>query len=133
MVPDIHAKFHNQPFIMRRAIWRHVFGHTDPHTHAQLNHQRLVSDKSAIPVQIFIQGSPLSKTQILHRRIQHMINVNKNHIYPDINLRRSRDGTVFVPSGVFCLLRSLHSVRFGHLLRCAHKCTSWKGRTGNFN
>ena len=22
MVPDIHAKFHNQPFIMRRAIWR---------------------------------------------------------------------------------------------------------------
>ena len=33
MVPDIHAKFHNQPFIMRRAIWRHVFGHTDSLTH----------------------------------------------------------------------------------------------------
>ena len=32
MVPDIHAKFHNQPFIMRRAIWRHVRGHTDTHT-----------------------------------------------------------------------------------------------------
>ena len=28
---------------------------------------------------------------------------------------------VFVPLGV-CLLRSLHSVRFGHLLRCAHEC-----------
>ena len=28
MVPDIHAKFHNQPFIMRRAIWRRVFGQT---------------------------------------------------------------------------------------------------------
>ena len=27
MVPNIYAKFHNQPFIMRRAIWRHVFGH----------------------------------------------------------------------------------------------------------
>ena len=51
-----HAKFHNQPFIMRRAIWRHVFGHTDSLTHSltlthiRLNHQRLVSDKSAIPV-----------------------------------------------------------------------------------
>ena len=29
MVPDIHAKFHNQPFIIRRAIWRHVFGQTN--------------------------------------------------------------------------------------------------------
>ena len=28
MVPDMQAKFHNQPFIMRRAIWRHVRGHT---------------------------------------------------------------------------------------------------------
>ena len=36
-------------------------------------------------------------------------------------IRRPRDGTVFVPSGVFCLLRSLHSVRFGLLLRCSHK------------
>ena len=35
MVPDIHGKFHNQPFIMRRAIWRHVFGHTDSLTHTQ--------------------------------------------------------------------------------------------------
>ena len=26
------AKIHNQPFIMRRAIWRHVRGHTDTHT-----------------------------------------------------------------------------------------------------
>ena len=36
MVPDMHAKFHNQPFIMRRAIWRHVFGHTltDSFTHS---------------------------------------------------------------------------------------------------
>ena len=33
MVPDIHARVHNQPFIMRRAIWRHVFGHTDSLTH----------------------------------------------------------------------------------------------------
>ena len=33
MVPDIHAQFHNESFIMRRAIWRHVFGHTDSHTH----------------------------------------------------------------------------------------------------
>ena len=24
MVPDIHAKFHNQPFIMRQAIWWHT-------------------------------------------------------------------------------------------------------------
>ena len=32
MVPNIHAKFHNQPFIMRRAIWRHVFRHTDSYT-----------------------------------------------------------------------------------------------------
>ena len=32
MVPDIHAKFHNQPFVMRRAIWRHVFGQTHSHT-----------------------------------------------------------------------------------------------------
>ena len=32
----------------------------------------------------------------------------------------SRDGTVFVPSCV-CLLPSLHSVRFGQLLRCAHE------------
>ena len=37
-----------------------------------------------------------------------------------INLKRSRDGTEFVPSCV-CLLPLLHSVRFGHLLRCAHK------------
>ena len=47
MVPDIHAKFHNQPFIMRRAIWRHVRGHTDTHQpdrHTQLNHKRLVSN-----------------------------------------------------------------------------------------
>ena len=43
---DIHAKFHNQPFIMCRAIWQHVFGHTDSfsHSHTQLNHQRLVSN-----------------------------------------------------------------------------------------
>ena len=27
------SKFHNQPFIMRRAIRRHVFGHTDSLTH----------------------------------------------------------------------------------------------------
>ena len=32
-LPDIHAQFHNQPFIMRRAIWRHVFGHTVSLTH----------------------------------------------------------------------------------------------------
>ena len=31
-------------FIMHRAIWRHVFGHTHTHTHTQLNHQRLVSN-----------------------------------------------------------------------------------------
>ena len=43
MVPDIHAKFHNQPFITHRAIWRHVFGHSDSLTHTQLNHQRLAS------------------------------------------------------------------------------------------
>ena len=41
---------HNQPCIMRRAIWRHVFGQTDSLNHTQLNHQRLVSDMSAIPV-----------------------------------------------------------------------------------
>ena len=34
MVPDIHAQFHNQPLIMRRAIWRHFFGHTDSLTHS---------------------------------------------------------------------------------------------------
>ena len=28
MAPNIHAKFHNQPFITRRAIWRYVFGQT---------------------------------------------------------------------------------------------------------
>ena len=50
MVPDIHAKFHNQTFFMHRAIWRQVFGHTDSLTHTQLNHQRQLSDKSAIPV-----------------------------------------------------------------------------------
>ena len=33
MVPDIHSKFHNQPFIMRRTICEHVFGHTDSITH----------------------------------------------------------------------------------------------------
>ena len=33
MVPDIHAKFHNQSFIMHRAIWRHVFGETHSLTH----------------------------------------------------------------------------------------------------
>ena len=33
MVPDIHAKFHNEPFIMCRGIWRHVRGHTHAHTH----------------------------------------------------------------------------------------------------
>ena len=33
MVPDKHAKFHNQPFIMRRAIWRHVFRRTHSLTH----------------------------------------------------------------------------------------------------
>ena len=39
-----------------------------------------------------------------------------------IHLRRSRDGTVFVYSGVCYLPRSsLHSVRFGQLLSCAHK------------
>ena len=37
-----------------------------------------------------------------------------------INLKRSRDGTEIVPSCV-CLLPWLHSVRFGHLLRSAHK------------
>ena len=36
----------------------------------------------------------------------------------DAILRRSRHGTVFVPSGVFCLFRSLHSVRFCRRLRC---------------
>ena len=30
----VHAKFHNQPFIMRRAIWRHVFGQTNSSTHS---------------------------------------------------------------------------------------------------
>ena len=35
MVPDIHAKFHNQPFIMRQAIWRRLRTHrlTHAHTH----------------------------------------------------------------------------------------------------
>ena len=28
----IYAKFHNQPFIMRRAIWGHVPGYTHTHT-----------------------------------------------------------------------------------------------------
>ena len=36
LVPDIHATFHNQPFIMRRAIWRHVLGHTDSYTHSHI-------------------------------------------------------------------------------------------------
>ena len=39
MVHDIHAKFHNQQLIIRRAIWRHVFGYadsrTDAHTHTR--------------------------------------------------------------------------------------------------
>ena len=39
MVPNILAKFHNQPFIMRRTICRHVFGqtHSRTHTHKTLN------------------------------------------------------------------------------------------------
>ena len=40
------------------------------------------------------------------------------HLY--IYLRRSRDSTVFIASCV-CLLRSLHSISFGQLLRWAHK------------
>ena len=47
MVPDIHvhAKFHNEPFIMRRAIWQHVRRHTNSHTRT---HARTLT----IPVQI---------------------------------------------------------------------------------
>ena len=37
-----------------------------------------------------------------------------DHLY--INLRRSRDGWMFV-----CIISSLHSLRFGQLLRCVHK------------
>ena len=48
-----------------------------------------------------------------------------------INLRRSRDGA-FVRASVACVFRVIHSVRFGQLLRCAHKCTS-KGRACLFN
>ena len=41
--------------------------------------------------------------------------------YLCINLRRSRDGTVFDCSGVCYLPRSsFHSVHFGQLLRCEH-------------
>ena len=39
MAPDIQAKFHNQPFVMRREIWRHDFGHTDPLTDTQTHTQ----------------------------------------------------------------------------------------------
>ena len=48
------------------------------------------------------------------------------YIYIYINLRRSRDGSrlfVWVGGSVcVCVRSSLHSVRFGQLLRCAHKC-----------
>ena len=44
MVPDIHAKFHNQPFIMRRAIWRHVPGHTHTHTHTAADHAKACTE-----------------------------------------------------------------------------------------
>ena len=84
MVPDIHAKFHNQPFIMRQVIWRHVFGHTDSHTHSlthtQLNHQRLVSDKLAIPVLIHIYP----------HRIQYIINIECVNILRNPNSKTSQ-------------------------------------------
>ena len=68
MVPDIHAKFHNQPFIMRRAILmilpEHTHGrtherthartnertHARTHTHTQLKCYSWLSNKLAIPV-----------------------------------------------------------------------------------
>ena len=50
--------------------------------------------------------------------------MHKSVKYIYINLGRSRYGTLFDCSAVrvFVFIRSsLHSVRFGHLLRCAHK------------
>ena len=43
MVADIQARFHNQPFIMRRAIWRHICLRTHrltrihTHTHTRIH------------------------------------------------------------------------------------------------
>ena len=50
MEPDIHAKFHNQPFIMRRAILMILPGHT--HGHTQLKCYSWLSNKLAIAVLI---------------------------------------------------------------------------------
>ena len=48
------AKFHNQPFIMRRAILMilpgHTHQHTHTHTHTQLKCYSWLSNKLAIPV-----------------------------------------------------------------------------------
>ena len=59
--------------------------------------------------------SPISKSIKFHFNVC-IFDITYLYLY----LRRSRDATVFVL--VFgCLLPSLHSVRFGQLLRCAHK------------
>ena len=59
MVPDTHAKFHNQPFIMRRAIWRHVRGHTDSLNHT-LTHILTHNKPPKAGVQLFGHTSIIS-------------------------------------------------------------------------
>ena len=67
------------------------------------------------------------------------------NLYIYINVRRSRDGKMFVCACVRSSVRSfvrsfvrsvvlpsLHSVRFGQHLRCVNKCTS-KGKACLFN
>ena len=51
-----------------------------------------------------------------------MKNMVESTVY--LNLRRSRDGSrlvVWVGGMCVCIISLLHSVRFGQLLRCAHK------------
>ena len=70
MVPDIHATFHNQPLIMRRVIWRHVFGHRL--THTQLNQNVLKCN--------WVTGSPPQLDTLLASWYPNTCKVSKSAI-----------------------------------------------------
>ena len=64
---DIHAKFHNQPFIMRRAILMILPGHTHARTHTIKVLQLAVQQVGHTSITLNINFTPLTQCHLVSK------------------------------------------------------------------
>ena len=138
MVPDIHTQFHIQPFIMPRAIWRQVFGHTNSLTqNSGHTDSQTIKPPTVIPVYVILVSC---HKLCLNLRWYELNNTSTNCTH--ITCSRSRTHTLYLvyltrPYYVFCLeilvrLAAYHTrfsrlVTYSQFLACLSQSTNANG------